>query len=426
MEQLLEDEILRYCKIPRSFTFLSSNLFGCDLSILKNMLDSLVRRGVLSHIGSQYILQRRVEEGKSVSLKEDFFLQKYMGHFDFLKRPHPLDYEWRNSTKTLDDICDFILNENLDEDPILILGMPTLFARLYHRDVGRKVVLFERNKPIVEALKGFRNERFDVREADISTVKYTNDEQFFSVFMDPPWYSDSFKSFIWLAAKCVGIGGLIHISIPSINTRPGISSERIEWLKYCHNIGLCIEELKPQALEYVMPFFEFNAYRAAGITEISPFWRKGDLLVFRKLNHVNLERPSALIYSDDMWKEIEMDNVRIRIDLNSVINEETQTVEIDYVVQNDILDSVSRRDLRRKNANIWTSGNRVYKTSSPNTLFQLLTDYRLDNGEIDSKPNVGDIHEFISNLVNLENREYSVYLKWLYNEMERSNSSQSL
>ena len=52
-----------------------------------------------------------------------------------------------------------------------------------------------------------------------------------------------------------------------------------------------MENLYAQKLHYAMPFFEFNAFRAAGIKDILPFWRKGDLALFRKVHTDFHERP---------------------------------------------------------------------------------------------------------------------------------------
>ncbi len=418
----VEVEIARLCIIPRSFKYLSSNIFGYDLNELKSTLDKMVRKKALLLVEGQYLVQHNIKEEFQINIPhQDFYFQKYMGHFSFLKKPHPLDYEWRNSMKTLDDICDFIEDEKLDEKPILILGMPTLFARLYHRDIGIKVVLFEKNKPIVEALSRFENERFKVIETDINIAQLPTENNYYSVFMDPPWYSESFKSFFWFANKFLHVGGLVHISIPSLFTRPSIPDERIDWFTFGHKNGMCIETLKPQALEYVMPFFEFNAFRAAGITDLSPFWRKGDQLIFRKIMEQNTRKPKfTKNESHNEWKEVEFEGVRIRIAMDQQVPEVAEKdVEISHIVPKDILNSVSRRDARRRGVNVWTSGNRVFNVSDPKKFYHILKEILTDRK---SFPKQTYIYDFIRSVIDLEKQEHSTYLKWLYYEMERNNN----
>ncbi len=97
-------------------------------------------------------------------INEDFeiHLKKYMGHFDFLKNPHPLDFEWRNTSKSLNFLTDLISRTNANNDKVLLLGMPTLFANCAVRNIPQQVTLIERNPPIVEALKKFNNTKYQV------------------------------------------------------------------------------------------------------------------------------------------------------------------------------------------------------------------------------------------------------------------------
>ncbi len=75
------------------------------------------------------------------------YLIKYMGHFDFLKSPHPLDFEWRNTTKSLNYLTDLIMQINKPEESVLLMGMPTLFANICIKDIPQNVKLVERNEP---------------------------------------------------------------------------------------------------------------------------------------------------------------------------------------------------------------------------------------------------------------------------------------
>jgi hypothetical protein len=81
------------------------------------------------------------------------------------------------------------------------------------------------------------------------------------------------------------------------------------------------------------------------------------------------------------------------------------------------LPTVSTRDERRKVANVWTSGNRIYHVTNTDLFLKTLDEI------IDSKRKFSAEKKNVSDLVTLitgfEKKEYNNYLDWLYHEMER-------
>lgn len=414
----LEHKIIRLCAQPRTFSFLCENMDGLDPIQLRNALKDLVDA---RHIQQKQDLWVKRENGNTPTLEfmptdHQLYLKKYMGYFDFLKTPHPLDFEWRNSTASLHYLTALIQQLNAVGDNILYLGMPTLFATAVMKDIPHKVTLVERNKPIVQALSNLTRDqdRFKVRELDIFKTDQKKVGLHHCVVMDPPWYTQFFEQFMWLAAQTVEVGGLVAISMPSLNTKDDILDQRMDWLKFCHSQGLCLEELRPQQLRYAMPFFEFNALRAAGIEGFTPFWRKGDLAVFRKICERKTARPS-LPPSDSEWDEIEIDTVRIRVKRGE--NKANGPLKIQNILKGNILPTVSKSDERRKDANIWTSGNRIYQVNDPETFFKLLGEVK--EGKKFHTKNERVVSDFVEQVTSVEMGEYSDYLDWLYHEMER-------
>jgi hypothetical protein len=301
-------------------------------------------------------------------------------------------------------------------DRVLILGMPTLFANISENALPQRVTLVERNQPIINGLKRFVDEKCLIREADIFFIAPESLGYFDCVFMDPPWYPKHFRQFVWLAARCLKVGGTLAISIPPLNTRPDIDVERLQWLQFCQQQGLCIENLYANRLEYTMPFFEFNAVRAAGIQDILPFWRKGDFVTFRKMKDQHSER-EAPDHGVDGWVEKEIDTVRFRIKKES--SKDVEKFSYKPLVKGDILTSVSTREpyrSLREQANLWTSGNRIYKISNPGLFLSCIDKV---NGAAAKDGYAADVHSFISEITTLEKGEYSDYLDWVYYEMER-------
>ena len=418
--EFVQGKILRICIQPRTFDFISSNLDGLDPLRVVESLRFLERENRIEQKNDLWVIKdnSRHLTLDLASADPQLYLKKYMGYFDFLKIPHPLDFEWRNSTASLNYLLGQVQELNAVSDEILFLGMPTLFALACQKDIPQKVTLVERNKPIIRGISKLNivRERFKIIAEDIFKVNPHTIGKFHSAFMDPPWYSPFFFQFMWLAAKCVRIGGLIGISLPPLNTRPRINEERLDWLAFCQRQGLCLETLLPQKLHYAMPFFEFNAFRAAGITGILPFWRGGDFAIFRKIESIETERPPITEVVAE-WIEREMNTVRIRVKIGDN-SQDHIPLEIKSLVKGDILPTVSTRDERRKEANVWTSGNRVFKVNNPSQFL-----YAIDLSKGRNTGGSGELaHDFLTLLTELENKEYNDYLNWLYHEMERQTS----
>jgi len=418
-KDFVESKILRLCLQPRTFEFISKHLDGLDPNSVVEILASLEKESKVHNNGDLWTINKAT---KSLTLLDvipqepELYLKKYMGYFDFLKTPHPLDFEWRNSTASLDYLIEQVQDLNTVNDNILFLGMPTLFATACLKDIPQKITLVDRNKPVIKRLSKLNNnkEQFKIIEADIFKVMPSKVGNFHCVIMDPPWYSEYFFQFMWLATQCVEVGGIVGISLPPINTRPNIDQERIDWFSFCQTQGLYLENLYMHKLQYVMPFFEFNAFRAAGIKDISPFWRHGDFALFRKIRSNIYERPRFKENKSE-WIEKEIDGVRIRVKAENTNNTE-EGLSIQNLVKNDILKTVSTRSELREKANIWTSGNRIYNVNNPKQFVDLLDDMKnskLKNNEIKL------VKDFISLVTELETKEYNNYLNWLYYELER-------
>ncbi|XVJ66919.1 MAG: hypothetical protein HEQ40_12400 [Lacibacter sp.] len=388
---------------------------GLDPIQISEILKGLVDDGKLIKKDSMWVLPDDKKAPTLAFQEHDShtYLKKHMGHFEFLKVPHPLDFEWRNSKKSLNYLTDQMLKLSASNDSVLILGMPTLFANFCERDVTQSITLVERNTPIVNGLKKFVNHKSKIHEADIFKIQPEVLGQYQCVFMDPPWYSEHFYQFAWLAAQCLQIGGTLAISIPPINTRPDIDIERIEWLQFCQQQGLCIENLSANHLEYTMPFFEFNAFRAGGIQNILPFWRKGDFVVLKKIKTQFTERKS-FVEKTSGWVEREINSIRIRVKSSEHVNKEILSIQ--SIVKGDILPTVSSRDDRRKEANLWTSGNRIFKVSNPALFLSCIDGINNESANDATKKSVQD---FLSMITQLEQQEYNNYLEWVYYEMER-------
>ena len=121
---------------------------GLDPIMIGQVLEEMRDQGEIDYKKDLWQLPDGVSGKVKISdaVNNASYLTSYMGHFSFLKSPHPLDYEWRNSTNSLNSLIDVLLNFTKPTDKILILGMPTLFAQLYKRDIQLNVTLLTLRK----------------------------------------------------------------------------------------------------------------------------------------------------------------------------------------------------------------------------------------------------------------------------------------
>ena len=415
----LKQSILRICQQPRTFEYVSNNIKGLYPNDTVDVLNELKGEGTITCLDNMWVVKQVALEGPPQLFTDEStrYLQRYMGYYDFLKTPHPLDFEWRNSTASLNKLLSKIQSFLLPKDKLLLLGMPTLFATAIQKDIPFVTSLIERNKPIVQGLNRIlsNKEKFRIIEADLFEMNPNIIARHFCVVMDPPWYAPHFKQFMWIASNSVQLNGIVAISLPPINTKTNAINERVAWFSFCASLGLCLETLDPEQLSYSMPFFEFNALRANGIKDVMPFWRKGDLAIFRKVQDNIIERPKSE-NTNSKWLEREFNGVRFRIKPNPLTDIVCLQLQIDSLLKGDILPTVSNNDDRRDLANLWTSGNRIFKVNNA-TCFLKCFDEVIRGAA--SSENELLVCNFMNLISGLEKQEYSDYLEWIYYEMER-------
>src|SRR6185437_1530380 len=149
----LHNTILRLCQQPRSFEYISKNLNGFDPIEAMSILTDMEQKGEMVCINNLWSIKELSYNSNTLSLypiEPKLYLQKYMGYFDFLKTPHPLDFEWRNSSFSLNHLLHKITTLVNPTDKLLFLGMPTLFATAILKDIPNTISLIERNSPIVQ------------------------------------------------------------------------------------------------------------------------------------------------------------------------------------------------------------------------------------------------------------------------------------
>ena len=280
--------------------------------------------------------------------------------------PHPLDFSWWFDSAAVRKLYDLAVNLLPHHNPIILLGTPRLFTELSALAPTQNILLVDADPLIAARLTSGRPCQV-IHTCDIMRDPLP-ERRGEIVIADPPWYENDIRSFLWSASFFVNVGGHVVVTLPSLGTRPQVSTERDRTLHWAMQLGLTLRNLEESALAYLSPRFEINALAAAGIRNVPSNWRRGALAIFEKLQPTSVSRPSTSPFEN--WNEQAIGDVRIRVRHSERTVWESPVLQ--PVVTGDVLPSVSRRDPRRDLVDVWTSGNRVFQCVGKFVLTRIL------------------------------------------------------
>lgn len=271
--------------------------------------------------------------------------------------PHPLDYDWRFSPAAAEYLLECCEQHAAPGDNIICIGTPTFALRALQCTFPRQITLLDKNRALLESFQSKPNGQMilcDVSRDTLPTMCAP------VVVLDPPWYSESMKLFLWAASKMCVIWGRVLIAIPPLGTRPGVDQEWGDVLRWAERIGLALLKVERGVLPYLSPPFELAALAAEGIPGVPVDWRRGDLAVFKRVGACHEERPYS-IPEYNKWVEERLHGTRIRIRTAEELSHGFETPALRSIFPTDVFPSVSRRDPRRSMVDVWTAGNRVFQ-----------------------------------------------------------------
>jgi hypothetical protein len=296
--------------------------------------------------------------------------------------PHPLDFEWRFSRNAGRALLARAADLAGTDGKILLLGTPTL-AMLAAKDTRRGGYIYvgEDNDITQQILEASLKSpgTLDVRLCGPGALKA---HEATVVVMDPPWYADFLRPMMRGAAFVCRPGGHVLVSLPPIGTNSHVADDRARFLRISASLSLNLRYLDAAVILYDTPYFEANALTADGYPNTPRAWRSGDLFVLEKAHDsrtIELVRTSR----SREWHEIVINRMRLFVK-KSAECADTEDVELTSVIPGDILPSVKRTDERRKLAQVWTSGNRIYATKRPD-LVRIAGQIAASGGVLDQK-----------------------------------------
>jgi len=178
-------------------------------------------------------------------------LVQYCGHLSRLWKqklksncppsPHPLDFDWRFTPETANEICEMLSSA----EPTLTVGAPSI-ARQLER-VGQEVLLVDR-----QPIQGVENQIKAEIGKELPLVG-----SFAQAVVDPPWYPNELKNWVTWTANSISKGGTIFVSIWPDDVRPQGPTEALNFTRWAERWADV--EVLPTVLRYEEPPFERHA-----------------------------------------------------------------------------------------------------------------------------------------------------------------------
>ncbi len=339
------------------FDKLLHSLHGVYPVILRDSLSRLLSRGMIStevlvNILNQSTANPRAgETGESLARK--------------MPTPHPLDFDWRFSLQTTNNLLGMCLKLSGPGDLIVYLGCPSVFRISNGGLYQRRFLLFDKNPVYSQRWKsGHGCIHQDLTSVPIPELRAQ------VTLADPPWYQVHERSFLKAASNATAVSGFVLTTNPSIWTKPNVGKEWCSLLALSRQLGLEYLGMMNKCIEYDSPYFERNSLRAAGLGLVPKNWRQGDLAIFRKIGNPRMiESHTGYYYRD--WSEETHLGFRIRnhgVQPSKSFRDPT----LMSIIQGDILTSVSRTDPARGLADVWTEGNRIFACRGTHILQRIL------------------------------------------------------
>jgi len=311
---------------------------------------------------------------------------------------HPLDYHWRFSPATAEQLLDRAAELSGPGETVLFLVTPSLYQLAAERLAGRRCILFDRDSRICEAIP--KSPGAEARVVDLLADQLPELAASCAVG-DPPWYPKAIAGFAEAAAMMLRSDATLLLGFPAQLTRPGVRAEHAGFIRSARRLGFDPLEHERLALRYETPPFEYAAMGAAGLPSPPHEWRRGDLLALRLRRPITARARGGGI--EEQWAAHQFEQIPIRVRPSAPA---AGTELIAGLLEGDILPTVSRRTPLRCKAALWTSRNRIFASCDPPRLAQILASLEADG------PSVGEaeaqVADQLAALVALERREHGL------------------
>lgn len=296
---------------------------------------------------------------------------------------HPLQYQyWFNETT-----CQSILEISVDflqvkEPHLAFLGTPLL--ALYFNMVFPewKLTVVDISESVINYIKTLVNSNVNFIITDMRYDSVQRDlDNYNIVFIDPPFYSDYYAGFLRWATAMQKEGELLFAVLFGSNIKDNMKERKMvtDLISSDYTLIKTYDDI----LKYLVPKFEKSTYKKWNNLSIKD-WRRNTLGIFSKCKSID---DIGLCFAEDYeWKEYIFGKKRIMVRINNEYSKLDSFLFRSLYNDNDILKSVSRRNLDRNKICLWTSDNEVYiaSNSALEVIHRVMQEY-IDTGNLEKE-----------------------------------------
>jgi len=288
------------------------------------------------------------EKRKSISRSKSSYLPIIFPH------ANPLISQWWFTLDSIEKLSErlFLIN---GEKPIAFLGAPTI--GFYHSNCfpETKSYIFDLDENIIETLISE-----DITNTKVYDAYNELDDEFIgkfsSVVIDPPWYDNDIRVFLYRAFQLLDSGGYIFCMLPPRLTRPTIIEERNNLMADLIGSKFKIISLESNFVKYLMPPFEQFAFKDIDAIKTNP-WRNGDVLILKKTNESTFNKPD--VKAQKSFQTFTRKGSILRVFQKFVVEFANQA---DYFIEiPEFENNVSTRKYDANDICIWTTSKKAIK-----------------------------------------------------------------
>lgn len=333
--RLIDRLLLAAVPSAASFGALMPAMAGAGPADVMAGLDRLARSGKMTALASGLLIDARCTGATPLAEAQP----------TALPLPHPLDFEWRFSSATIDQLAARLIEATSAGDELLLVGTPSLAAAFSRTTVDRLIRFVGPDNIITAAVH-------DLFAGD-PRFATTGGGSAAAAVVDPPWYADHFEQMLTTCARGCRAGAPVFTVVPRVGTRPGIPTDLDAMLARAAHLGLLPCDAAALEVRYRTPLFEARSLESAGIRADLGDWRRGDCLTLKR---VDTSPPAGSVQMVDAHVELTLEGCRIRL-LTGLAPDATGMRAVE---SNEVSTSVSARSSTRRTANLWTSTNRAF------------------------------------------------------------------
>lgn len=263
---------------------------------------------------------------------------------------------------------------------ILFLGTPRLFEYFVVQNRAKHISLIDYDKTVTDRLQAkYRNKNnVSIDNQDINFLYTFGERKYDYVFLDPPWYLESYISWLIAAAKMVRPDGNIVFPLFPFMVRPTASQERNEIFRISRQISSNVLSI-PEFAEYDVPSFERNELLHMGI-ELRANWKVADLMVLQRVTYVPGEWDDIQVDTDYLsWDEYNWFGVRWFIKAGAKNDKTCTTMPLVSVHNNSLyLKTPSRQNPELNRVNVLSSKGHGFCVSDTRRFVEIM-------GKVDSE-----------------------------------------